>query len=158
MYFILCDSTVPDELNDLLVCAGFLGEGVSLVLILRGEQLFATWSLYFSKIPNLLYLLYFKVSLAWKPIFLYILFIFHQNEWHLSMFTETYEKRCIGSGSGRFKRFLHDPDLNLHLIINIITQTHKKKFYTIFTTFLPRSLWKNRMNSTLSSNRTRQNS
>ena len=64
MYFILCDSNVPDELNDLLVCPGFLGEGVSLVLILRGEQLFATWSLYFSKIPNLLYLLYFKVSLA----------------------------------------------------------------------------------------------
>ena len=45
VYSVFCDSTVPDELNDLLVCAGFLGEGVSLVLILRGEQLFATWSL-----------------------------------------------------------------------------------------------------------------
>ena len=69
-----------------------------------------------------------------------------------------YEKHCIGSGSGRFKRFLQDPDLNLHLIINIITQTVKKKLFTIFTKFLPLSIWTNRMNSTFSSNRTRQNS
>ena len=103
VYFILCDSNVPDELNDLLVCPGFLGEGVSLVLILRGEQLFATWSLcnvkneriwWFRHLVLLwetifrksiwifrakkwyfwfFYLLYFKVSLAWKPIFFYIL-------------------------------------------------------------------------------------